>query len=103
MTSNASVFEVRDMFNSNFKLPEIIQQGLEEAVPIWELLGITKEQYDAKYGETEWTQKMMKENQEKHDAFWKDHYEKQLANSGLVDISDTIQPLSDASGNAVSK
>ena len=58
---SSSPFEVHDMFNNTYSLPEIIVQSMDNAVPIWQVLGITKEQYDEQYGETEWTKKILQE------------------------------------------
>jgi hypothetical protein len=60
-----SPFEVRDEFNNTYSLPEIIVQSMDNAVPIWQVLKITKEQYDQQYGETAWTKKILQEQKEK--------------------------------------
>jgi hypothetical protein len=60
-----SPFEVHDMFNNTYSLPEIIVQSMDNAVPIWQVLKITKEQYDQQYGETAWTKKILQQQKEK--------------------------------------
>ena len=89
---SSSIFEVKDGKNT-YTLPAIIQHGMEHGKPIWELLGMTVQQYDIEYSQSEWSKSILTKSTVEEEIRMKD-YQKQL-----VDMSFNIVST-DTSGNA---
>ena len=61
--------EFKNPFQSTYDLPDLFRTTMDGARPIWDILGLTEEEYWIKYpADNEWTLKVREEATKKHIA-----------------------------------
>jgi len=59
--------EFQNPFESTYELPDFFRTTMDGARPIWDILGLTEEEYWIKYpADNEWTLKVREEATKKH-------------------------------------
>jgi len=91
MDSSGNIFNVTDIFQSTYTLPDIVTESMANAKPIWEVLGLSESQYLRQYpAENEWTSKVLAEKRMEEQT------------RSVIDLAGNQVPVSndcDASGN----